>query len=1107
LAQVACSSSLKSPPRRPQSKQILQMAALGSGRGVPVLAEDLGKHCFLGFEDADVEELRAMVRHFHERAVLTSSQQKRIFEQLAGTAHILRSAEERIQQLASSEASAAAAARALAQELTEARSELHEASLAPARAPRAFGVVQDSAVGHSARLPSARSSVRVAVAAAQAGLVFEPKNETDDIVAVSSPELALRAKALPLGTVAHSDDAAANGALGLLPMPRRRRVGGDIGGGGDGCKAGREDVAHGTSAAQTLSLQEQLASSGALCGDGTSGLRASSRGGRLGASCRLGKGAKMRASWADAGPASLSASSAALVDRLYDECVSRSEGGQLKGAAAVRRVLLDISGETSEEPPELGALLRNLGSSLDATVTRAQFRSVITQAMALRQSQEIQRFSATVTSALGNTLKIIPESPAVFLGTASPSRLALTSKLAAGFTMELGPLPSLTLDISKLPCDTKKLAQSGVLEGHGNGGINGSTTAAEEWLAIQACLKRLRADIEPVHGSVLQALQCALASFTQCFAQETKSKLQAVHTSTGRLLEQRRRAIDEMSSQLEERDEELERRASECTGLAARLQMACNRALEAERAAAHAESDLAAAKAAALVIARAKDRPSARHHAWASGEAVPRSRVRGMQSSASLGATATSEGGLDRSLGATMASEVMYDDGDDDDDADDTEACRSGPPMQVEEALRRALQEIKVLQAEADAAVVERDAAEAGRSEVQRRFDALAQAYAEDAETFKVATAQRQRMSSSFRSTAAPGGGGLRPLSAAPGSLQDELEELASSAALQRAREAEVNLQAELEAAREELDQRREEQLLREESGAEVKLQAELEAVREELDQRREEQLLREESGAEVKLQAELEAVREELDQRREEQLLREESGAEVTLQAELEAAREELEQRREEQMLREEAEDEAAAAQAAHVQDRLDEMLQGAWFEKLAFRRQVRQPRFVRLTRDFQYLEWSAKEDCDFKRMPINAVLRVDYGDASRTYRALEFGRDAPPVSLCFSILTPSRSLDLIAQSERQVKVWMLGLNEVVPYRPERQRFTAQEFRLRRALLRLEDGEGDGEHELGAQQLGLGGAKSGTYSRARSADGSGGKRRAVRRLFSGQWR
>eukprot|EP00444_Apocalathium_aciculiferum_P012168 CAMPEP_0183461120 /NCGR_PEP_ID=MMETSP0370-20130417/138982_1 /TAXON_ID=268820 /ORGANISM="Peridinium aciculiferum, Strain PAER-2" /LENGTH=115 /DNA_ID=CAMNT_0025653059 /DNA_START=8 /DNA_END=351 /DNA_ORIENTATION=+ len=115
-----------------------------------------------------------------------------------------------------------------------------------------------------------------------------------------------------------------------------------------------------------------------------------------------------------------------------------------------------------------------------------------------------------------------------------------------------------------------------------------------------------------------------------------------------------------------------------------------------------------------------------------------------------------------------MASEVMYDDGDDEDDADDTEACRSGPPMQVEEALRRALQEIKVLQAEADAAVVERHAAEAGRSEVQRRFDALAQAYAEDAETFKVATAQRQHMSSSFRSTAAPGGGGLRPLSAAP---------------------------------------------------------------------------------------------------------------------------------------------------------------------------------------------------------------------------------------------------------------------------------------------------------------------------------------------------
>jgi len=33
------------------------------------------------------------------------------------------------------------------------------------------------------------------------------------------------------------------------------------------------------------------------------------------------------------------------------------------------------------------------------------------------------------------------------------------------------------------------------------------------------------------------------------------------------------------------------------------------------------------------------------------------------------------------------------------------------------------------------------------------------------------------------------------------------------------------------------------------------------------------------------------------------------------------------------------------------------------------------------------------------------------------------------------------------------------LGLNEVVPYRPERQRLTVQDFLLRRAILRLEDG------------------------------------------------
>merc|ERR1711957_535969 len=56
---------------------------------------------------------------------------------------------------------------------------------------------------------------------------------------------------------------------------------------------------------------------------------------------------------------------------------------------------------------------------------------------------------------------------------------------------------------------------------------------------------------------------------------------------------------------------------------------------------------------------------------------------------------------------------------------------------------------------------------------------------------------------------------------------------------------------------------------------------------------------------------------------------------------------------------------------------------------------------------------------------------------------------------------------IDLIAQSEREVEAWVLGLNEVVPYRLERQRFTAQEFLLRRAMLRLEVADGQGSHVM----------------------------------------
>merc|ERR1712113_655893 len=100
---------------------------------------------------------------------------------------------------------------------------------------------------------------------------------------------------------------------------------------------------------------------------------------------------------------------------------------------------------------------------------------------------------------------------------------------------------------------------------------------------------------------------------------------------------------------------------------------------------------------------------------------------------------------------------------------------------------------------------------------------------------------------------------------------------------------------------------------------------------------------------------------------------------------------------------------------------DRIAKLNGGAWFEKVAFRRQSRQTRFVRVSFDLSRIEWGQHQRGPFKVMPIAAILRVDFGDASRTFRGFEFGHaNKPSAGLCLSISTPSRSLDLVAQSER---------------------------------------------------------------------------------------
>merc|ERR1719215_3788 len=84
---------------------------------------------------------------------------------------------------------------------------------------------------------------------------------------------------------------------------------------------------------------------------------------------------------------------------------------------------------------------------------------------------------------------------------------------------------------------------------------------------------------------------------------------------------------------------------------------------------------------------------------------------------------------------------------------------------------------------------------------------------------------------------------------------------------------------------------------------------------------------------AESALRAELEAVREELEQRRRDG----------------EKAQEEAERRAEEERLAREEACAAAAAEAARIQERLEDMQMGAWFDKVGFHRRSPHPRFVR--------------------------------------------------------------------------------------------------------------------------------------------------------------
>mmetsp|Transcript_30277 Transcript_30277/g.66238 ORF Transcript_30277/g.66238 Transcript_30277/m.66238 type:complete len:958 (+) Transcript_30277:1-2874(+) len=576
----------------------------------------------------------------------------------------------------------------------------------------------------------------------------------------------------------------------------------------------------------------------------------------------------------------LSVSTGVLVDRLYEECLARC-GGRLRGAAEVKRVLLDLAGEEEgepdvgpAEPPHLAALLHGLDASSQGDVSRQRFHELVEDALSLRHSQEVRRYEEgySIECPVPPDTGGGPELGTGLLGQSTRCQHVWTS------------LPSWSLELSRLSCTGQ--APEEMVEG----------TAAEHWHAVEVVLDRLcegagLGQVKSDAVAALEELRSELAHFVRCFASEARARLRSAHTSTGRLLDQRRRVVDDLTEQLEARDLAMQRSLQQCADLTSRAVAAEDRAERAEK------------------IVKAVE------------EEFTSNLV-----------------GKDGSSGATPANLDLAGDG------------AAAPAGHLHTQVRILRSELESMQSQRDAA---RQACQAAEQRLQH------------ASTYGSAL-EREQMS--LRSlgmgeASVPGCPGSTPAQ----SLLEELESAAGESALQRALEAEASLRLELERMRGELERRSEAQS----------------------------------------------------------------------------------------------PEDAVVATDAAALQNRLGEMHAGARFEKVAFRHQLKQSRYVRLTFDLQRIEWGPSERGPFKVLPVGAILRVDYGDTSRTYRCYEFGKQGrPPPGRCLSISTPSRSLDLIATSERDVEVWVLGLNEVVPYRPERQRLTAQDFLLRRAILRLEGGD-----------------------------------------------
>jgi len=152
---------------------------------------------------------------------------------------------------------------------------------------------------------------------------------------------------------------------------------------------------------------------------------------------------------------------------------------------------------------------------------------------------------------------------------------------------------------------------------------------------------------------------------------------------------------------------------------------------------------------------------------------------------------------------------------------------------------------------------------------------------------------------------------------------------------------------------------------------------------------------------------------------------------------------------------------------EAAKTGKRVEDMQHGALFEKLAFHKDRREQRFVRLSFDTKRIEWGVGAGSTKKALPVEAIVRIDYGDASRAYRCCEYLRNRPLASRCFTIASASRTLDLIATDDLAAEAWVLGLNSLIPALPERRQLISQDFHVRSKVLQLELAPGAGVGDL----------------------------------------